>query len=363
MTKPAANLFDEVYRASFFKQGDPRNIIFVNREEVLRRHMRDARRFMLDDAMSSFLVDLSSAAFMQYTRRDLKGSKIVNRLVDQLRMQSRLPHALTWVEFNFTAASKRAHELGFLPDPSELENQRTLRQGWLLNQHPTNETHFRCHVFEHMHEIDRLITVPFSFTWVTDDDPTNWKKPGLPDGYTSLSEMCSGVVGYRNDRCSIGHPEYLEGGIDSWTDEAHRNLISDFMHTHSATLRRVWAFLATINDIPVRINSIVPAKGFMARGNYYRFLEHKTIHLDVLNKTDVRKLARDVVAIARRRAHQVRGHWRNDWRYPLALLCEHEFDAHMTCKYCHGRQLWVHEHQRGDASMGFVTHDYEVHAQ
>jgi hypothetical protein len=45
--------------------------------------------------------------------------------------------------------------------------------------------------------------------------------------------------------------------------------------------------------------------------------------------------------VARRRAHQVRGHWRRDWR--------HE-----------GQRIWIKEHQRGDASLGFVTHDYHV---
>ena len=52
-------------------------------------------------------------------------------------------------------------------------------------------------------------------------------------------------------------------------------------------------------------------------------------------------LARKAVTMMRRRAHQVRGHWRDDWRHP-------------------GQKIWVKEHQRGDASLGFVLHDYTV---
>lgn len=353
----SANLFDDVYRASFFERGDKRGITLVDHPQMLRRHLRDARKFTLDDAMSSFLVDLSSAAFMKYDN-DRPIKKAAYRLVDQMRIQARLPHALTWVEYNFISASNRAKELGRNSWYQDSGDQiRTARQGWLLNQHPTNENCFRCQVFENVNGLG-LVASPFAFTWVTDDQWTPWPEPDSDTTFVSLSEHCAGIVGYRNNRCSITPSAYFENDL---TNEQVQILFQDFMRIHSATLRRVWALFATINDIPVKMDSIVPAKGFMARGNYYRFLEHKTIHLDVLNKTDVRKLARDVVAIARRRAHQVRGHWRNDWRYPLALLCEHEFDAHMTCKRCHGRQLWVHEHQRGDASLGFVMHDYEVH--
>jgi hypothetical protein len=50
-----------------------------------------------------------------------------------------------------------------------------------------------------------------------------------------------------------------------------------------------------------------------------------------------------VLAGIRRRAHQVRGHWRDDWRLPKG-----------------NKTLWIAEHQRGDASLGLVIHDYEI---
>jgi len=66
-------------------------------------------------------------------------------------------------------------------------------------------------------------------------------------------------------------------------------------------------------------------------------------------------------AVLRRRAHQVRGHWRRDWRKPLLAGCEHVWNEEIFCTLCGGHKLWIDEHQRGDASLGFVMHDYEVH--
>ena len=113
--------------------------------------------------------------------------------------------------------------------------------------------------------------------------------------------------------------------------------------------------------LPVTFERVEPSKGYMARGGgYKKFLQHTVLHLTV-PETRWRKLVGKTAAILRRRAHQVRGHWRKDWRSPLASLCEHDFDDHMKCRRCSGHKIWIAEHQRGDASVGFVTHDYEVH--
>ena len=52
-------------------------------------------------------------------------------------------------------------------------------------------------------------------------------------------------------------------------------------------------------------------------------------------------VAKRAIAIARRRGHQVRGHWRKDHWHP-------------------GERIWIREHVRGDTSLGFVMHDYAV---
>jgi hypothetical protein len=178
------------------------------------------------------------------------------------------------------------------------------------------------------------MAAPFAFAWHTDDSPSVWL---ASDG--SQSELSVGVVGYRNDRCGIVGPEYFDDWIPR--DEKKTELMREFFRIHSATLRRVWALLATLNDIPAEARPVVSTTGFVAHGRYRRFLDHIIITLRVGDEADLKKIARDVVAMSRRRAHQVRGHWRKDHWRP-------------------GERIWVHDHTRGDASLGFVMHDYVV---
>ena len=90
---------------------------------------------------------------------------------------------------------------------------------------------------------------------------------------------------------------------------------------------------ATINDIPTFIAPARLAKGFRAKAQYHRFLEHKVISLHVPQREEQpRKLARHIVATAKRRAHMVRGHWRQDIHHS-------------------GERISVREHQRGDAPV------------
>jgi hypothetical protein len=106
-------------------------------------------------------------------------------------------------------------------------------------------------------------------------------------------------------------------------------------------MRYMWALLSTINTLPVSNKFVAASKGYVAKGRYRRFVDHSVVTLNV-PETRYRRIAAHAIAVARRRAHEVRGHWRKDWRHP-------------------GERLWIAEHQRGDASLGFVTHDYEVH--
>ena len=221
MKKPPT-LFDEVYQAAYYPKGDHRGCVLVDREADLRRDLRDARRFVLDAGMSSFLVDLSTAAFLKYDKLEKRNTKTLNRLIEQLRVQSRIPHRLTWIEFDMVAAAIRAHEMGLAQTKMTAEELRIAyhkprRQGWLLNEHPTNDTHFRCHIFDTMEESERVICTPFSFTWVTDDQPWSHAYENAENGMT-ISELALGVMQYKTDRVSIGTSEYLSTSMQTMDD-------------------------------------------------------------------------------------------------------------------------------------------------
>ena len=85
----------------------------------------------------------------------------------------------------------------------------------------------------------------------------------------------------------------------------------------------------------------MPSKGFYARGNYHKFVEHEIISINLPKGKEPRTVAKHAVMMSRRRAHQVRGHWRRHHWKP-------------------GERIWIAEHQRGDALLGFVIHDYAV---
>jgi hypothetical protein len=138
--------------------------------------------------------------------------------------------------------------------------------------------------------------------------------------------------------------------------------MAELLQEWSGVQRRMWALLATINDLPVVVAEVKQSRGFLAKGQYRKFLDHRTITLTVPEKL-YKKTIRDALANAHRRGGPVREHWRRDWRKPLSPLCDHEWGAdekHMFCTHCNGRKIWINEHVRGDTSRGFVTHDFTV---
>ena len=178
----------------------------------------------------------------------------------------------------------------------------------------------------------------------------------------SDSELLSGTGGYFTKQVHLidaAHP-----ALRKRFERTRPDLYDPgFVWRHRAQARALWLLLATINDIPITVEHIEPSKGYVARGSYKRFLEHSVVHLNV-PETRWRKVAATVLQALRRRRHDVRGHWREDWRNPLSRLCDpHVFDASdnfLMCKKCGGRKFHIPEHSRGDATLGYVTHDYSV---
>lgn len=69
-------------------------------------------------------------------------------------------------------------------------------------------------------------------------------------------------------------------------------------------------------------------------------MAHSVITLNLPKRASEKKLARMLVAISRRRAHEVRGHFKRVGPDKV--------------------RKWIAEHVRGDASLGWVTHSYKV---
>lgn len=335
-----------------------------------------ARRFVLDESASAFMSDLSHATYqLEHTA---EGNARAAAQIDQTRRMARAPHALTWVEFDFHAFHKRTittypSEIGFAdsnvgPDGKVVVYQRptsenvdlttiTPRIGVLIEQQRDDQ--FALNIISLQKnpatDADIPMTLPFRFLWTTDDT--------LPTQRTLIKEtgrMTIGMAGAYDQHIAIVQQRgtYFDNNV---------RLATQLLVEFTGELRTIWALLAAINDIPIGTRHVVQSKGFVARGRYRKYLDHSIISIVLPKGRDPRKVAAQAVALSRRRAHPVRGHWRENWRFPLSALCQHEFrdaaedNSHIqVCNHCGGRKTWITEHQRGDASLGFVLHDYRV---
>lgn len=338
-------LIDWIYRGTFKKPRDPE----------LRQRLIAARRCVLSDDMAAFLYTLMIEIYSGGKGGPHWRRRCCRRL-DDCRHFSRLPHRVTWVEYSLAAMlqreieTKAKHSDDVLSPYSSVNDSdlthaksRRSRVGWLFRQHDKIETAFCADYFLGGIGVDsepRWSQAAMSVVWCTENDPlplwdgelvepsTLMFPPGAESGL-SQSEYVTGVKDY--DRPNVAMM-------------FHRKRPGRDADLAQGRARMMWCFLSTFNKVPiVGQHTVVPSHGFVARGSYHRFLEHKIITINVPEKAGIRKVARDAISIIRRRAHQVRGHWRDDSRLQKG-----------------NKRLWIAEHQRGDASIGFVTHDYSV---
>jgi hypothetical protein len=352
----APTLIDTLYRASFRNE----TVSGWTSNAAWRDLFRKAKRFVLDDPMSVFLGELGTRAFTAGgpSHDPLRGSGRARiRLIEHMRLGARLPSEVTWIEYNLRKCQERSHSLfGRTVDLDQMPE----RAAWLLQRHPHLETAFIAHIVSHdgrmhMDGFDTW-TFPVALAWTADTDTVlPWR--AIPvTGSTTASEQATGLIGYKTDRMAYVFSPLVE------TPRHAMEAVSELLREWAGVQRRMWALLATINDLPVQMTEVRASKGFIGKRQYRKFLDHRTITLTVPVKL-YRKTIRDALAIVHRRGGPVREHWRRDWRKPLSVLCEHEWGAderHMFCTLCHGRKIWVHEHVRGDTSRGFVTTDYRV---
>ena len=344
-------LIDQLYAQTF---GKPVKEWASNK--LMRQALTEARRFVLDDSMARFLGDIVTASYVRRTRRfNLKAEH-------HARAASGLPHHVTWVEYDLLKCCARQTETSFEPGPQ----QQQVQEGWLLNNFYESDQEFRLQLFHRTTgptgEVE-FKTLPLAVTWRTDsNNPHGISRIAALESPDKKDDFLFDVIlGFSHGAAAFPQVNFCQSELLPKIDGQH--FTAKTFGPATGVMLRLWAFLSTVNDIPVLMHTAQRAKGFTAKAQHRCFLEHKTITLNVPQQTDHRKLARSVVAAANRRAHQVRGHWRKDWRHPLHLLCDHDYETlggTLRCRHCLGQRLFIHEHLRGDASIGFVTHDYEV---
>jgi len=349
-------LLDDLYQNTFK----------VDRLKYLRPLILSARKFVLDTEMSSFLADLAIQGFkgtksssyvypagspvadietivdlaFEESRKRTEKSRL--GLIENMRHSARLPFPVTWIEFDHHALFKRRKELA--PEQVTSEPEQTCKnEGWLLVQHPGLDTVFHSTlVFGDIINQDRYmpgLPAPYSWAWSCDDET---HLPYAPVAQVSSENHCRIPVGISDYNTPFVKIIYRPG-LEKKYQDPHEIAGFDhmFLKEFVGDLRYTWALLATLNDLPVENKIVETSKGFLGRGKFRKFLTHSLITLKVPTKESRVKLARKLIALSRRRRHEVRGHFRKDWRNPL-------------------EKIWIPAHERGDATLGFVTHSYKV---
>ena len=368
--KPAPTLIDTLYRASF----RPEPIPGWRSNTDMRHALESARRFVVDERMAMFMAELANESFLKVGMKN----QLSLRIADSLRVSARLPHESIWIEYPLRPYQHRAHELRGSAPP--VDSELPAREGWLIQQHPKIETACIMHLFTRGDEVTAssptadgfdVWTFPFAFGWCSDDSPLPWRTTlrdvpwdaGRPLFFKSPSSLLAGLSQYDRDNVNcVRSPLIADPSKDIGT--AYYNyLINEWL----GVIRRVWSLLATLDHLPLTVGNVRQSKGFLARGRIRKYLNHHTITLHVPAKKDTRVIARTAIADVHRRRHDVRAHWRNDWRNPPSKRCNpHLWEPVddsadlIRCELCHGRQIFIHKHERGTAARGLVIADYLI---
>ena len=327
----------------------------IRRPEIcdFLRPIEDARKIVLDDDMSRYVWDLAGVFWRGGLRNRI-------RMIESARLMARLPHPQTFIELNYHSYLNHAtkHECDSSKFPTRI--------GWFLRQHPKIEFAFiATEISSHMEKSNHVVPRSLSTIWCADNSPLPWQSVKLWKDEQETDLHIVMMPGYHSTQAAW---TYTFGKWD-------RKFVDDPQQEGSKIakplipVRALWALLATINDLPILpilSEDIEPKKKLLfgpRKGK--KPLTHTILHLDVPQAHWYKITRRTETSLRRRayqlRGHEVRGHWRKDTYSPLNEKCPHDFNANMYCRFCGGHKIWVPEHQRGDASLGFVTHDYELH--
>ena len=74
------------------------------------------------------------------------------------------------------------------------------------------------------------------------------------------SEVSTGLIGYKTDRASL---VFI---ADDHTPNKPERDVAELLREWAGVQRRMWALLATINDLPVQMTEVRATKGFVAKG-------------------------------------------------------------------------------------------------
>lgn len=410
MPKPEVLLYDDVHRWSFGKPGDAFTGTTLGGnskegEKIMRDYrvkLRQATRFYIGDDFLNLALDMS---------RDMEQIKKWVNL-------ARLPYDHVWIEFDCREKVKNSERAGKLNLAPSLETVPQ-RMGWLLQTINQDTGAWAMTLFSALDEASPRVH-PMSYFLAPEGPSLDVMRPPPPwdvdgkgpwGGAPNLSDLegiahmavaedalaFASLTGAARDGQTIKLgmvPEFVNRiqmtqeplWMAQFRDSAKRvhspenynrlyetmrQSASNALMEESGVVRVAISILAMMNAAPNVKHYYAPAVGHrMKRGKFVPYMDHNEIVLSLPKTKPIPILIRalDKASAERRknRAHMVRGHFRVVQHGKMALRCKHEptliENGEGYCLRCEQKIKWVAAHQRGDASVGWVNHDYLVEA-
>ena len=143
----------------------------------------------------------------------------------------------------------------------------------------------------------------------------------------------------------------------------HQKALDMILQGASGEIRNVWTALLWLNR-PVHTSIVnVPASRRISRGRLVTYKAHRTVEIDLHKHRSIRRAFVHSGERVSPRRHRVRGAFHHSGG---AFACSHDWplrpdvDGHWKCQRCGRLRWWVKDHVRGDATKGWVEHDYAV---
>lgn len=192
----------------------------------------------------------------------------------------------------------------------------------------------------------------------------------MPDETTRLDLIRSTRINLMNERFKsssmkkTGNPDGEFTGITIKMGPAQMRLQ---VTAAAGDMRTVWAALLLINQKRSFISlRDVPWQAALHKGKRVVYGAHSVVTIHLTGKQTISSLMRPGMHTPKA-AHDVKGHF---YHYNLHQACDHTWPSmpeisadgipRWHCLGCGGGRTWKKAYTTGDATIGFVTKDYEV---
>jgi hypothetical protein len=368
-----------------------------------RHDMRRAHRFVLDNDFVRYATEISSTC---------KPEKLLTRL-----QYATLPYDITWIEFDLKTKVRVMRDLHGMDNSKFNWDEVAERLGLIIRRLSDTEAvvEMVCETFGDNGLIGTTICYFFSvreYEFTGQDGRGTGCRPFLPPtqdhaeeiyqnktpeeivllralGPASLwgyaAEGKSTVIEKMAQMKDLRLPHFLlrhgtlgtgrmraiieqlipQAGLEATSATIAKLLVQETTE-FTGMMRWIVIILACLNEVPIDAHRVEPT-GTIRTGLTGRrpMMDYHRIVLRVPKEKPVQYIERLLRTSSRRRAHEVRSHWRTYLHAERCPRDEHQWEydyseGYRLCGICMAFGRLIHEHVRGDPSLGWVRKEYVV---